>query len=626
MCQQTGVILVDNCEHVIEDIALLIEKWARSTGVTFLATSREPLGIDGEHLQTVATLDAPSESEMDDPDSILASQAVRLFTQRAAAARPGYEPTDAELVAIGEVCRQLDGLPLAIELAAARIAIMTAREIEERLTKRFAVLSTRRLPLPDRQRTLEAAIRWSYNLLDDEDRRVLEALGVFEGTFDLAAIEATLSGSTETFDAIDGLVAKNLLVAEHGERTRYRLLESIRAFARSVMTERTDQQEAQRNHAHHYGWLIHGIWKDHGELDPLGAHQLIQPELPNLRAAIEWLIANEPDEAVSVLADLGRYWRDSNLIDDGIRLTEAALSAPNGQDTPARGSAADSLAAFYVRRGDIQRGVNWLNESLRLALQSGDLLTAARAHNNLAVVRMTQGALDTAAEHYEQARSLYTETGFEAGLLTVLGNLGNLAYEQGDADEAGDYHRLHLEESRKQGNKREEIRALVNLSVTHFELSDLPAAEAWVNEAIAAVTPGEMDDLLAPALQTRAELFLSQGQWDQARTWADKAIRLALDIRWSTVLDALMTFAEIAAEEAEYEKCAYLFGAAMEHRARVPRAVPLAAEQRHTRLARARQVLGEQFDAISADGARTDKQMIRMMAKGGLSDWSRPSG
>ena len=206
MCQQTGVILVDNCEHVIEDIALLIEKWARST-VMFLATSREPLGIDGEHLQPVATLDAPSESEMDDPDSILASQAVRLFTQRAAAARPGYEPTDVELVAIGEVCRQLDGLPLAIELAAARIAIMTAREIEERLTKRFAVLSTRRPP-PVRQRTLEAAIRWSYNLLDDEDRRVLEALGVFEGTFDLAAIELTLSGSTETFDAIDGLVAR----------------------------------------------------------------------------------------------------------------------------------------------------------------------------------------------------------------------------------------------------------------------------------------------------------------------------------------------------------------------------------------------------------------------------------
>ena len=229
---------------------------------------------------------------------------------------------------------------------------------------------------------------------------------------------------------------------------------------------------------------------------------------------------------------------------------------------------------------------------------------------------MTQGALDTAAEHYEQARSLYTETGFEAGLLTVLG-IGNLAYEQGDADEAGDYHRLHLEESRKQGNKRKRSEHWSNLSVTHFELSDLPAAEAWVNEAIAAVTPGEMDDLLAPALQTRAELFLSQGQWDQARTWLTRLIRLALDIRWSTVLDALMTFAEIAAEEAEYEKCAY---------SSVPRwstepvsrgRYRLAAEQRHTRLARARQVLGEQFDAISADGARTDKQMIRMMAKAG---------
>ena len=214
---------------------------------------------------------------------------------------------------------------------------------------------------------------------------------------------------------------------------------------------------------------------------------------------------------------------------------------------------------------------------------------------------------------------------FGEGLLTVLGNLGNLASERGDAEEAHEFHRLHLEESRRQGDKRQEIRALINLAVGHSHRSELDAAETLVTEAIEATSPGEMDDLLAPAFQTRAEVCLAQGRFAEAEKWVDSAIRLAVDVRWTVVADSLISSAEISTEMSEFAKAAYLVGASEAHRVFHPAMTALAEKRRRDRLARTARALGERFDSIYALGARSSRQDIRQIAEIGLSEWSPPS-
>lgn len=619
-----GVIVLDNCEHLIEEVAVLVEHWIRSGDATFLATSREPLGVDGECLHPVSTLEVPSESELDEPQLIASRDAVVLFVERARVARSGFEPTDDDLVAIGEICRRLDGLPLALELAAARLAIMSARDVADRLERRFRILTTARLPLPDRQRTLEAAIRWSYDLLDDDERLAFETLGVFESTFDLPAIEAMLTDRPDLLDVIDGLVSKHLLLVDHGDRTRYRQLESIRAFARAALHQRSDSTEVERRHARYYAGRVHRTWTAEGEREPFAARRAIDAELPNLRVALAWLIENEAEEAERVLADLGRYWRSSRLLDEGARWTEAAMNASEGADLAIRASAANTLAAFHVRRGEHERAKHWLTESLRLAEGSGDLLTSGRARNNLGVLNVELGDLDAAVHHYRQALELYDRVDHGAGRLSVLGNLAVLEMERGNVDAALGFNRAHLDASRSQGDRRQQVRALINIGVTHFMMSDLHAAEVSVQEAIDSVAGGEMDDLLAPALQTLAEICVVQDRLDEAEERARESIRLALDVRFATVADGLMTLAEVAAGRTQFSQCAYLVGMSEASRVYLSPPPALAEERRATRLTAAREELGRRFDALAERGSGADRDDIRRLAEGGLADFSPP--
>ncbi|AQS72248.1 AfsR family transcriptional regulator [Streptomyces pactum] len=297
------LIVLDNCEHVVDAAARLTEELlARCPGLTVLATSREPLGVPGETLRPVEPLPEPA--------------ALRLLADRGVAARPGFRPDADEetAAACAEICRRLDGLPLAIELAAARLRMMTARQIADRLDDRFRLLTSGSRTVLPRQQTLRAVVDWSWDLLDAEERDVLGRLSVFAGGCDLVAAEAVCGPAA--LDALGSLVDKSLVVAapSGGDGMRYRLLETVAEYAAERLDETGGRPAAERAHLTYYRELARTA-------DPLlrGPQQLtaierLEREYENLRTALRHAIAERDEqEALSLSLSLVWYWQMRDL-------------------------------------------------------------------------------------------------------------------------------------------------------------------------------------------------------------------------------------------------------------------------------------------------------------------------
>ncbi|MER6009344.1 AfsR/SARP family transcriptional regulator [Streptomyces bluensis] len=294
------LIVLDNCEHVVDAAARLVERLLeRCPGLTVLATSREPLGVPGELLRPVEPLAQP--------------YALRLLADRGAAARPGFDPAD-DPEAAAEICRRLDGLPLAIELAAARLRMLTPRQVAERLDDRFRLLTSGSRTVLPRQQTLRAVVDWSWDLLDEDEREVLRRLSVFAGGCDLAAAEAVCGPAA--LEALGSLVDKSLVVATPGGdgAMRYRLLETVAEYARERLDETGVRAAAERAHLTYYRELARTT-------DPLlrgpgqrTAIELLEREYENIRTALRHAVTERDEqEALSLLLSLSWYWQMRDL-------------------------------------------------------------------------------------------------------------------------------------------------------------------------------------------------------------------------------------------------------------------------------------------------------------------------
>jgi predicted ATPase/class 3 adenylate cyclase len=289
------LLVLDNCEHLLDPVAELVDRVVHSAArVTVLATSREGLALAGERLIPLPSLD-------------LAGDAITLFVDRARDARPAFAPTDDVADAIAQICTRLDGIPLAIELAAARVQAMTPTEIAARLDDQFRLLSSGRRAAVERHQTLRRAIDWSYELLTDHEQRVLQRLSVFAGGFAIDAAEAVASG--DTIDAIDvldhvaALVRRSLVNADpEAGQTRYRLLETIRQYAQDRLEESGDDDTANRRHAEHYALLAEEAAPHLRGADQLEWIARVTPDVDNLRVAFLWsLDERELDLALPIV-------------------------------------------------------------------------------------------------------------------------------------------------------------------------------------------------------------------------------------------------------------------------------------------------------------------------------------
>lgn len=304
------LLVMDNCEHVIDAATSFLDEVLRiSPHVSALATSREPLSVTGEVVRSVPPLAIPGEENVD-PESILAFEATRLFVDRAQAVDPRFQPDAAAAREIARICRHLDGIPLAIELAAARVRALPVAELSRRLDDRFRLLrGGPRTALPHHQ-TLEATVAWSYDLLDEPERRLFERLSVFTGGFSLDAAErvgATDDGAVEDWDVLDiltRLIDRSLVVAEHGRtEARYRLLETLRVFARRQLEARGDGDDTREAHA---AWAAEFVAAAAAEMsgdEELAWLDRLEAEFLNLRTALNWARQHGDEDTAAQIGD-----------------------------------------------------------------------------------------------------------------------------------------------------------------------------------------------------------------------------------------------------------------------------------------------------------------------------------
>ena len=379
------LLILDNCEHLIQASAELAESLLRAcAGLQILTTSRERLGITGEVVWPVASLNSTA--------------ALQLFEERAKAARPSFSLSGQNATTVSQICTRLDGIPLAIELAASRLGVLPVEQIAARLDDRFRLLTGgSRTALP-RHRTLLALIDWSYDLLSEEEQRLLRRLSIFANGWTLEAAEE-IYGSADALESLSQLVNKSLVVLDdQGRYARYRLLETIRRYAQEKLTEMGERESACQRLLEwctdlaetanpHLGGPQEDLWLER-----------MESEIDNLRAALGWALGSQKsEEALRLAAALGRFWGMRGHLTEGREWLRQALAVGHGASKGVQNEARIYAASMARKQGDYEAATDYLRESLEQSRQLGNKGAVARVLNSLGRVADEQGDQVTSA-------------------------------------------------------------------------------------------------------------------------------------------------------------------------------------------------------------------------------------
>ena len=486
------LLVLDNCEHLRAACRDLVATLLRaSPQVRILATSREGLGVPGETLWRVPSLSLPEDiRHLPSSQELVLYDAVRLFVERAVAIAPGFMVTSENAPAVAQVCQRLDGIPLAIELAAARAKVLAVEQIAARLNDRFRLLTGGSAVALPRHQTLRAAIDWSYGLLSQQERTVLSRLSVFAGGWTLEAAEAVCAGGTieasDILDLLTQLVDKSLVgVSMRGGEARYGLLETVREYGREKLQEAADVAELRRRH---FDWYL--ALAETAEPELYGPHEdlwgeRLELEHDNLRFALDWGMTNAAhEEAVLRLAGaLGSFWNKRTHVSEGRAWLERAL--PGRGATPDVRAKALGFAGVLARlQGDYPRAAALGRESLDLRLKSEDKRGIAVALMQLGVLADYRGDPAEAKRLFAEAFAHFQEVGDKWGISSALNNLGEVARGAGDYDAARSFYEKSLSMSREVGNSSGIANAVGNLGAVSLHQGNNIEAATLLRSAL----------------------------------------------------------------------------------------------------------------------------------------------
>ncbi|HLK47966.1 MAG TPA: tetratricopeptide repeat protein [Bryobacteraceae bacterium] len=525
------LLLLDNFEHILAASPLVTELLEASGALKVLVTSRAALRVYGEHEFPVPPLALPESRQLHSPEALLRSPAVALFAQRAAAVKPDFTVTAENAAAVAEICSRVDGLPLAIELAAARVKMLSPNAMLARLQSRLQLLTAGARDLPERQQTLRKTIDWSYDLLKEAEQKLLRRLGVFLGGCTLEAAEAVADTHADlgavTFDVMASLVDKSLILqTEHGSNEpRFAMLETIREYCLERLSESGEAATVRRAHA---AYCLVLAEEGNPELDEAGRAAWLARcdiEHDNFRAALDWLFhTGDLDWAFRLCVSLFRFWDMREHLAEARARLETALRLSGSEYARERGKVSQYLSAITTTlgdfpaatryaeqslsiyrslgdqwgiavsmnacaiiardRGDYAASQRYLEESLSFWRDLGDRVAVARCLYNLANLVKSRGDFTRARAVLEEAARIFADLGDRSGAAWSLSQQGDIALEQGDAAAARDLYQDALAAFRHAGDRWGIARSLTDLGYVACDQGDFVTAHAAYREGL----------------------------------------------------------------------------------------------------------------------------------------------
>jgi predicted ATPase/class 3 adenylate cyclase len=569
------LLLLDNLEQVLESASILDGLLSSAANLKILATSRTPLGLYGEYEFPIPPLSLPDPDSLPPVENLSGYEAVRLFVERARAVKPEFILTEDNAPAVVEICDRLDGLPLAIELAAARIKLLPPRVLLERLGNRLKLLTGGARNLPERQRTLRNAIEWSYGLLDEGEKILFGRLAVFSGGATLEAIEAVCDARgdlpTDVFDGASSLLDNSLLRQEEGAggEPRFVMLETIHEFA-NVKLEGSGEAEAVRHaHAEYFLALAEEaepmLWgaEDAAWLDRL------EQEHNNMRAALSWAIAHgEVELALRLGGALRWFWYMEGYYGEGRNWLEAMLARDERTSAQARARALEGVGWLANLQGDVDRAEATAKEGLKLRAEAalGEVV-AADFQNVLGDAARNRGDYERAAEMFEESLALHRKAGDSRGVAWSLGSLANVSGDQGNYERAKELYEEGLVLSRELGGARPLGEYLISLGYEYLLMGDHERATALNEEAAELFHKRGRRGGLQYAFVNLGWAALARGDHKRAKTLHEENLLLCRELGAKLIAsESLEGLACVAAATGEVERVAKLFGAAQTQR------------------------------------------------------------
>lgn len=561
------LLLLDNFEQLLTAAPLVTELLATCHQLKVLVTSRALLHLHGEYEFPVQPLGVPDTASSQSVEALLEYASIVLFTQRARAVKPDLEIKIETAQIVAEICTRLDGLPLAIELAAAQVKVLPPRAMLARLDNRLKLLIGGACDLPARQQTMRSTIAWSYDLLDEPEKKLFRRLAVFVGGFTLEAAEVVCNIAAENridiLQSVAALTNKSLLrqTEQPDGEPRFMILETIREYAFEQLEASEETSTVRRQHANFFLELIERV-----EPELSGANQGIwldrlETEHGNLRAALLWARENEEVEVGSRIAGaLGRFWLMHSYLSEGReRLAEfLALTGPDARPET-RAKLLTSAATLAQNQGDYTAARSLFDESLAIWQEIGNKERIAASLTSLGWIAWRQSDYPAARALSQEGLVLNRKLGNKQGIAHSLNNLGFVAHHEGDYATARCFHEESLSLRRELGDKRGIAFAQANLGWAIHKLGDYEQAANLLEEARALFKHLGDKQLFAFSSNILADVVQDQGHGRQAKTLLEESVHTCREIgaKYSLAV-GLRIFGSVTNQQGEHQRAAAL--------------------------------------------------------------------
>lgn len=571
------LLVLDNCEHVIEMSALIVQDLLTACpNLHIMTTSRESLGLQGEISYHVRSLKTPDPDHLSQPDQAWKVESMQLFLDRALNVKSDFSPDEGETMAAARICSRLDGIPLAIELAAARVRVLPVQEIAERLSDRFRLLTGGRRAAIPRQQTLQALIDWSYELLTPEERTLLQRLSVFIGGWTLSASEKICADDALHFsrilDVTTRLVDKSLVnFNDSSQHARYDMLQTIRQYASEKLIQSGEMEPLRNRHLEYYAELAQKASPELWRSSQIDWMDRLEEEHDNLRAALEWSMskkdANLLQAGMGIASGISVFWLVRGHWNEAWNWMRQLLQSPVSEDLSCSQKTHLLYAAgFLVKElGDIYRAKALFSQALSEAQSQGDQNSEAYALLGLGRTVMIEQFYDQSEELIDQSLNLFRSQDDKVGILLALAEKGAIAADQKGYEVAKPFFQENLAICREIGHELGVAGTLLSLGRIESHEHNKDQARKYIEEGLQIYRRSRDKSGIAHALSAIGLVELYSREMDKSKEYYEEALRITRELRSSPGIGmALIALGEISRSQSDYQAAREYYEEALE--------------------------------------------------------------